>query len=272
MNDSRTTRTGAPAPARRPRLPVAGRKLGTVALAAMVILQVVSGLHADPGRFTTPIVAVLALSAVSFAAAARGWTRALTAFGAAVATGYAAEVIGVATGFPFGAYRYTGALWPEVGGVPVAVAVAWGGMGLAAYGIGCAVAAAWPVRLAAGALAMTAWDLFLDPQMIRLGLWTWAEPGPYRGVPLTNFAGWLLVSLLVMVVLWRVLGDVNVGRGLVGVYTTMAVMETVGFAAVFTPPDPLVAAVGGTAMGAFAVAAWARTWRVRRRGSRGWGT
>ncbi|GII82006.1 hypothetical protein Sru01_69880 [Sphaerisporangium rufum] len=50
----------------------------------------------------------------------------------AVLLGYAAEWVGIRTGFPFGEYRYTDVLWPQLGGVPVIVALAWGGMGLAA--------------------------------------------------------------------------------------------------------------------------------------------
>ena len=50
-------------------------------------------------------------------------------------------------------------------------------------------------------------------------------------------------------------------RGLVTLYSVMAGMETVAFAAVFEPRDPLVAAAGGVAMGAFAVPAWRRAWR-----------
>ncbi|MFD0891453.1 carotenoid biosynthesis protein, partial [Streptosporangium algeriense] len=112
-------------------------------------------------------------------------------------------------------------------------------------------------RIALGACALTAWDLFLDPQMTRLGLWTWHVPGPYRGVPLSNFVGWLLVSLLVMVLIDGITaGRATASAGLVCLYTTMAVMETVGFAVIFTPPDPLVAALGGACMGTFAVAAW----------------
>ena len=231
---------------------------GVAALTAMVALQVASGVSADPARFVTPIVIALAASAVAFAAAARGPARALAAFASAALTGYAAEAVGAATGVPFGAYRYTDVLWPKLGAVPLAVCVAWGGMGLAAYGVGRAIAPRWAVPL--GAAALTAWDLFLDPQMLRLGLWTWAEAGPYRGVPLSNFAGWLLVSLLVMAVIRAILGAPGRLAGPVALYTAMAAMETLAFAAVFQPRDPLVAAAGGLAMGGFAAAAW---WRLR---------
>lgn len=246
---------GGPVPYR----PATAMRAGFVTLGAMVVLQVASGVSADAVPFTGPIVAAMAASAVCFAAVARGWGRAVAAFAAAAVIGYVAEAVGETTGFPFGAYRYTGVLWPEVGPVPLTVCVAWGGMGLAAYGVGRAIGARWAV--VAGAAALTAWDLFLDPQMVRLGLWTWADGGPYRGVPVSNFAGWLLVSLIVMFVIRRILGVPGRVGGLVGVYAVMAAMETLAFAAVFEPRDPLVAAVGGAAMGAFTAAAW---WRLRR--------
>src|SRR5690606_25347854 len=154
-----------------------------------------------------------------------GARRALAAFGAAVLIGYGAELTGLLTGFPFGEYRYTDVLWPQAGGVPVVVALAWGGMGLAAYGVAAAVAPPGWARVVAGAGALAAWDLFLDRQMVRMGLWTWAENGFYRGIPLTNFAGWLLVSALVMLAVGGITGGAGPGRGLLVPYTVMAVME-----------------------------------------------
>jgi len=261
-----------------------------LSLAAMVACQVLSGISPEPVRYTGLIVALLAVASVGFAAGVWGWPRAVAAFGAVVLVGYLAEWVGVVTGLPFGSYSYTGLLWPQLAGVPVVVALAWGGMGLAGYAVARAVApgGGWR-RVAVGALALTAWDLFLDPQMVGQGLWVWAEDGFYRGVPLSNFAGWLLVSALVMLVIQRIVGAAPpeeivstagrgraagtrpaggrivdaapLGRGLIVVYTTMAVMETIGFAAVFDPPDPLVAVTGGIAMGAFAALAWRRTWQ-----------
>jgi hypothetical protein len=36
------------------------------------------------------------------------------------------------------------------------------------------------------AAALTAWDLFLDPQMVGEGYWTWERRGRYRDIPLSN--------------------------------------------------------------------------------------
>lgn len=229
---------------------------GAVSLAAMTAAQVASGLRPGSVLLVAVVVLLLAGCAVAFTAAVTSWRAAAVAFCAAACFGLAAEWVGTRTGFPFGGYRYTDVLWPQFGGVPVVVALAWAGMGLAAYAVAPGEGL---VRIGTGAVALTAWDLFLDPQMLRLGAWTWAESGAYRGVPLSNFAGWLLVSAVLMAVIHVVVGRNASGAvGLVGLYTVMAVMETVGFAAVFEPRDPFVALVGGAAMGAFAVSAWKR--------------
>ncbi|MET8146438.1 carotenoid biosynthesis protein [Sphaerisporangium sp. NPDC005288] len=239
------------------------RVAGAALLAAMVAAQVETGLRHEDLRLVSLVVVLLAASAIAYAAAAHTLPRALAAFGGAAAVGYAAEWIGTRSGVPFGAYHYTGVLWPSPGGVPLIVALAWGGMGLAAQAVARRVAPRGrTARACVGALALTAWDLFLDPQMLRLGLWRWEDTGPYRGVPFSNFVGWFLVSLLVMVLIDRVAGGPSSGStGLVAVYTVMAVMETIGFAAVFRPPDLLVAAAGGVAMGTFALLAWRYRWR-----------
>ncbi len=109
---------------------------------------------------------------------------------AAAAVGFASEWLGVATGFPFGAYEYTDALFPRVFGVPLVMTAAW--MVLVAYArqVSAApwIAAAW----------MTAMDLVIDPLAANaLGFWQWASPGPYHGIPWSNFAGWYGVSLVV---------------------------------------------------------------------------
>ncbi|MFB4317598.1 carotenoid biosynthesis protein [Actinomadura sp. 21ATH] len=244
----------------RPRAPVV---IGTGLLVAMVMAQVLSGVRPEELRLTSVVVVLLAASAVAFLAARHGPARAAGAFGAVVAVGYAAEWVGVRTGVPFGEYDYTPVLWPQPGGVPVIVAVAWGGMGLAAHAVATAIVpGGGPPRVAVGALALTAWDLFLDPQMLRLGLWTWADPGPYRGVPVSNFLGWLAVSALVMVVIDAIVGRsaAAAAGGLVALYAVMAAMETLAFAAVFEPPDRLVAVAGGVAMGTFVVLAGRRRW------------
>ncbi|MGO9219997.1 MAG: carotenoid biosynthesis protein [Streptosporangiaceae bacterium] len=254
---------------------------GWVALSAMAVAQVVSSQAGHLESFVTLIVAALAVASVSFTAIGSGWPRAVIAAAAAFALGLAAEWAGTRTGFPFGAYRYTGLLRPATGTVPLVVPLAWAAMGLPGYAVGATIARSRAGRILAGAVALTAWDLFLDPQMIRNGFWRWAHTGPYQGVPLSNFAGWLLVSAVLMAVLDLILGAAprrtapraagpdqrdrhpQPGQitenhpGLVATYTVMAVMEAVGFAVIF-PHGRAVAVAGALGMGIPAALAWAR--------------
>lgn len=60
-----------------------------------------------------------------------------------------------------------------------------------------AVAAAWAPghpapRVLLSAVLLVLIDAVLDPGAVALGFWIWPEGGPYYGVPLSNFAGWLL--------------------------------------------------------------------------------
>ena len=46
--------------------------------------------------------------------------------------------------------------------------------------------------VAAGAL--TAWDIYVDPRMVREGYWVWPQGGRYEGIPATNFLGWFVTA------------------------------------------------------------------------------
>jgi putative membrane protein len=64
-----------------------------------------------------------------------------------------------------------------------------------------AVAVAWGTRLrllhVLHATLLLVWmDAVLDPGAASLGFWVWPQGGVYYGVPLSNFAGWLLSGAL----------------------------------------------------------------------------
>lgn len=116
--------------------------------------------------------------------------------------GFAAEYIGVTTGIIFGRYHYTGALGPTILGVPVVMTCAWTLLVVYVRQIVRLTPFSHVASAIVGALWMTAIDLVIDPLAAgRLAYWRWAEPGSYYGIPLHNFAGWLVVSGLILVVL-----------------------------------------------------------------------
>src|SRR5689334_16851026 len=108
-------------------------------LGALAVAQVAYG---RSERLRTPagtrglLVLLTGASAAEAVEAGRGRVVAL-----AGATGFAAELLGVATGVPFGRYSYSERLGPRVAGVPVLAAAAWAAMARPAW-----VAAGWCVR------------------------------------------------------------------------------------------------------------------------------
>ena len=243
----------------------AGRWADRIAGASSIVT--VAGMIATPllpsrgrGRRILSSVVVGAMFVTTTANAARRWGvgRAAGAASLTAVSTALVERIGTRTGFPFGRYAYTDALRPQVAHVPVIVPLAWFAMGLpsreaAHAALGSRSSATG--RVALGSLAMTAWDLFLDPQMVGEGYWRWARRGAYRGIPITNYLGWFVTGLGIMAILDRVVPvapqrDRAVAHGadgrLVGEYGYMSVMQTLGFARYFR--DPVVAAVGGAGM------------------------
>ena len=260
---------------------------GAVTTAAMIATPLLP--QGGRARRVLSTVVVVASCTTTTANAARRWgmPRAGIAASTVAAGTTIVEHVGATTGRPFGRYGYTGALRPQMAGVPVVVPLAWFAMALPARETAHAALGprSTPLgRIALGSVALTAWDLFLDPQMVGEGYWAWARRGIYRGVPLTNFLGWFVTGLGVMAVLEAILPPVDDGQtvsvtlvsdtdvtitvpcrrpadaSLIGEYAFMGVMETIGFARWFR--DPVVAVVGGLAMLPIAAVAVGRRLRA----------
>ncbi len=109
--------------------------------------------------------------------------------------GWAVEFVGSHTGLPFGRYHYTERLQPQLGGVPLLIPLAWLMMLPPAWAVAEEITGRPGMAFViVAALAFTAWDLFLDPQMVAWSFWEWDQPGGYFGIPWVNYAGWLLAS------------------------------------------------------------------------------
>jgi putative membrane protein len=175
-----------------------------------------------------------------------GWTRTTSTAILILSSGWAVEYLGSHTGFPFGRYHYTDRLWPQLGNVPLVIPIAWLMMLPPAWAIGYAIAAGRSlVFVVASALAFTAWDLFLDPQMVSWRLWVWERPGRYFGIPWANYLGWFAAAALITAI--AAPPPLPVGQlGLV--YGITWILETAGLGMLWRQPGP--ALVGFLAMGA----------------------
>ncbi|WP_375499234.1 carotenoid biosynthesis protein [uncultured Jatrophihabitans sp.] len=216
-------------------------------------------------RITVAVVVVFATLCVLDAAASRGPRRALTMLGVTAIPGLLVEMVGVGTGVPFGTYSYTGALGPRVLDVPLLVGLAWTMLAWPAALVARRLTANRAGRVLIGAWAMTAGDLFLDPQMVSAGMWRWRDPSPHLpgvpDVPLTNLAGWLLVTVVLSALVQGVIGD---GADTLGIamYVWLWVGWTVALGVFLHLPA--AAGWGALAMGSVAIPVLARVAEQRR--------
>ncbi|HEV7204385.1 MAG TPA: carotenoid biosynthesis protein [Jatrophihabitans sp.] len=182
--------------------------LAVAVVALQIAYPLTAGVTRD--RLTVVTVLVFAATAVAHAAVTRGGATAVRLLLVTAVPGFAVEVLGVRTGFPFGDYAYSHRLGPMLLDTPVVVAFAWTMLAwpaaLAAHRLARGVVA----RVLIGAWALAACDLFLDPQLVAAGGWRWAHPSPHLpgvpDVPLTNYAGWLAVALVMSSLVQRVAG------------------------------------------------------------------
>ncbi|GGM38063.1 membrane protein [Micromonospora sonchi] len=192
---------------------------------------------ATRARLTVATVVLGYLLSVGHALLTRGARTAVALVAVATGGGFAIEALGVATGFPFGSYDYSGQLGPKLAGVPLIIPLAWTWMAWPAWLVATRLVDTgstdslvdtgstgstnttrapatgrphrqwwrWPARIGLATLGLATWDLFLDPQMVAEGHWVWRNADPalpgLPGIPVSNYLGWLLFAVLVMAAL-----------------------------------------------------------------------
>lgn len=164
--------------------------------------EIVLGRRLPFGAMTVFFTAFVAVHACYM----MGWRRGLAFALATILVGFLFEFAGVHTGLVFGPYRYEAVLGPKILGVAWPIPLAYfmvlypctlmANLMLQGLPVTARLPWAWSATAALLAgLAMTAWDLTLDPYMVgQQHAWTWLVDGPYFGIPFRNFFGWVLTT------------------------------------------------------------------------------
>ncbi|PGH41987.1 hypothetical protein COO58_19680 [Micromonospora sp. WMMA1996] len=209
-----------------------GVRLPWALLAVLVLAQICYPLTGGATRAGLTVATVVLgwLLSVGHALLTRGVRAAAALVAVATGGGFAVEALGVATGFPFGSYDYSGELGPKLAGVPLIIPLAWTWMAWPAWltavrltqalkggpsSTGGVKKGPFLARVALAAVGLAAWDLFLDPQMVAEGYWTWLDATPalpgLPGIPVSNYLGWLGFAVLLAAAL-RPLAGPSVDR------------------------------------------------------------
>jgi putative membrane protein len=191
-----------------------------ISIAVLIIFHLVGIggiLLGDPDSFLrlTPLNLLITFSAILYAHVdwKSWWIIPIT-----WASGFAVEVIGVNTGFPFGAYVYEHVLGWQWINTPLIIGINWfillyGSIAIARrLGLGNITTA-----LVAGAL-MVFLDYFIEPVAIRFDFWEWTDGHP----PLENYIAWFVIASLLAYLWQRVRWQLNTRVG-IAVYATQLV-------------------------------------------------
>jgi putative membrane protein len=248
---------------------VTTRRLPVVLVGLTVLAQIAYPLVSGSTRSALTVLTVVLgfAAAVTHAVLTRGARVAAVLVVVTAGGGLLVEALGTGTGFPFGEYTYAGSLGGKVLGVPWVIPLAWTMMAWPAWLVAGRLTSGWARVLVSG-WALASWDLFLDPQMVDAGHWTWASPGAglpgVPGIPVSNYAGWVLVAVIMSAFLHLLLpaSDDDRAAPMLGFYLWTYASSVLAHAVFFGLPAS--AAWGALGMGLVAIPLAVRLARTTR--------
>lgn len=174
-------------------------------------------------KFSGPTYVVLgAIAALLHVAGLITWRRAFPMFLVISGVALGSELLGTSTQLPFGEYSYTTILGYRILDlVPFPIPISWYYMIVGCLAIVGRLMTArddnatkWKWSLVAG-LVLVAWDVSMDPAMVKTMHWIWGDgdlftrlglPAPiiafftkdiFYGMPLSNWFGWYLTGVII---------------------------------------------------------------------------
>lgn len=139
---------------------------------------------------------------------AAGARQALRAAGWIVAFTLAIELIGAATGLPFGEHAYGEDLgWRVFGLVPFTIPLSWFLMLYATTGLALRAGLGARGTAVLATVGLLAYDVLLEPAMsAAYPFWIWREGGTWHGMPIANWLAWATIGPLIGWMLHRAAG------------------------------------------------------------------
>jgi len=118
------------------------------------------------------------------------------------------ETLAIITGFPYSEFHYGDMIGPKIlGYTPFTVPFAWLPLFLGSAYLAKESVEGRAKFLVLAALIAALTDVVIDPAAVALKFWVWLRPGIFYGVPLQNFAGWILSGLGAAMISMLLAGD-----------------------------------------------------------------
>lgn len=160
--------------------------------------------------FRSILVVLPVFVIISHAMSTLGKIRGISFLFFASSIGFFAEFIGIHYGIPFGRYVYNSNQY-TLFTVPILVIAYWAVFIYLGYAITNSflywLGMVKPSRafhnsknvvllMLMDGFIVTCIDLFLDPIAVKQNTWRWLDTGPYFGIPISNFIGWFVVTIV----------------------------------------------------------------------------
>lgn len=169
---------------------VLSRNLAILMLALFSAVGVIGFLSPWQDMFIRLTPLKLIVSSMLLLSQFTDYRKAMLPFLTVATLGYGVEVLGVATGWPFGHYTYGQTLGVKMMGVPLMIGINWAMLVMAvSLSVRNRPLGIW-AKAAVGATILLLMDILIEPVAIAHDFWTW-ENG---GVPLTNYIAWWVIS------------------------------------------------------------------------------
>lgn len=178
-------------------------------IAVLLIMHLVGlfGLHSSSSETfaqLTPVNLLIAFLVIT-PFYSSDWQKVIRFFLVAFLIGMLVEIVGVQTGFPFGAYYYTPLLGWSVAGVPLLIGINWF---LLAIGILSGLnqvlrSSSIYLKSFCAAALMMGLDLLIEPFAIEHGLWVWES----NEVPIQNYLAWYIISFIIFIIGFRLIPE-----------------------------------------------------------------
>lgn len=112
--------------------------------------------------------------------------------------GFAIEVLGVNTGFPFGNYAYGSALGIKLLNTPLIIGLNWLILLYSTNAIAVRFGQTVVTKALVSAALMVTLDYLIEPVAISYDFWTWENGLP----PFSNYAAWFIVAFIISAI-WQ---------------------------------------------------------------------
>lgn len=130
-------------------------------------------------------------------------------FSLVMLTAYAFEAISLKTGFPFGNYHFNYAAGFKLGDVAIMVLPVYFAYAYLSWIIAHVLQKKFTLQITKSSIltlpilasfVLVMFDLVLDPVAAAEGFFQWEDGGDFFGVPVSNFAGWFLLGMIVFTI------------------------------------------------------------------------